>query len=79
VQTILSLEDALVSRYLPVWIRSAAAALAGGDKPLPAWLGALLTWVPQRMEERRQRLERRALLQHDEQIEARLSFAGRGE
>ena len=26
---------------------AAAAALAGGDRPLPAWLGALLAWVPQ--------------------------------
>ena len=68
-----------MSRYLPAWIRRAVAALAGGDKPLPAWLGALLAWVPQRFEEHRQRLERRALLQHDEQIEGRLSFAGRGE
>jgi preprotein translocase subunit SecA len=79
VQTILSLEDGLVSRYLPAWLRRAAATLAGGDRPLPAWLGALLAWAPQRLEEHRQRLERRALLQHDEQIEARLSFAGRGE
>ena len=79
VQTVLSLEDALVSRYLPSWLRRAMAALSSRDRPLPAWLGAFLAWVPQRLEERRQRSERKTLLQQDQQIEGRLSFAGRGE
>jgi preprotein translocase subunit SecA len=79
VQTILSLEDALVSRYLPPRLRRAIAMLAGRNGALPAWLGSLLVWVPQKFEERRQRMERRMLLEQDEQIEARLSFAGRGE
>jgi hypothetical protein len=35
--------------------------------------------VPQTREERRQRNERRLLLQQDRNLERRLSFAGRGE
>ena len=79
VETILSLEDGLLARTLPAWLRAALAGIAGRKRPLPAWLGARLAWYPQKLEERRQRAERRLLLEQDERAERRLSFAGRGE
>ena len=79
VETILSLEDGLLARMLAAWLRAALAAFAARNRPLPAWLGARLAWYPQKLEERRQRAERRLLLEQDERAERRLSFAGRGE
>ena len=79
VETILSLDDALISRCWPAWLRSMLSPQPGAGRPLAAWVGRLLAYVPQRLEERRQRNERRALLTHDKQTERRLSFAGRGE
>jgi preprotein translocase subunit SecA len=79
VETILSLEDGLLARTLPAWLRATLARCAGRNRPLPAWLGARLAWYPQKLEERRQRAERRLLLDQDERAERRLSFAGRGE
>jgi preprotein translocase subunit SecA len=79
VETILSLDDALISRCWPAWLRSLLSPQPGAGRPLAAWVGRLLAYVPQRLEERRQRNERKALLAHDKQAERRLSFAGRGE
>jgi preprotein translocase subunit SecA len=78
VETILCADGLLIGRHLPGWIVRSVTS-HGGGKPLPPWLGALLAWVPQKLEERRQRVQRRILLQQDAQIEGRLSFAGRGE
>ena len=79
VETILSLEDGLLARALPTWLRAVLAGFAGRRRPLPAWLGARLIWYPQKLEERRHRADRRLLLEQDERAERRLSFAGRGE
>ncbi len=79
VETILSLEDALISRVWPAWLRALLSPAPGAGQALAAWVGRLLTYLPQRLEERRQRNERKALLAHDKQAERRLSFAGRGE
>jgi preprotein translocase subunit SecA len=79
VETILSLEDALISRVWPAWVRGVLSPEPGAGRALAAWVGRLLTYLPQRVEERRQRNERKALLAHDKQAERRLSFAGRGE
>jgi hypothetical protein len=69
----------MLARTLPAWLRATLARCAGRNRPLPAWLGARLAWYPQKLEERRQRAERRLLLDQDERAERRLSFAGRGE
>jgi hypothetical protein len=54
-------------------------AMTGHAGCLPAWLGAGVARLPQWLEERRQRGERRMLLDHDQRSERRLAFAGRGE
>ena len=79
VETILSLQDALIARYWPAWARAALGWYVRGDRHLPAWLGKLLAHLPQAAEERRQRVERKLLLEVDDRAEQRLSFAGRGE
>jgi preprotein translocase subunit SecA len=79
VETILSLEDPLIVQSWPRWLRSALRRRAGRPAGLSGWMGRLVARLPQMREERRQRSERRLLLQHDRQLERRLSFAGRGE
>jgi preprotein translocase subunit SecA len=79
VETVLSLQDALISHCWPAWLLALLRPESGSSRALPAWVGRLLAYVPQRLEERRQRTERRMLLAQDKQAEGRLSFAGRGE
>jgi preprotein translocase subunit SecA len=79
VETVLSLQDGLLARSLPGLVRRAATAMAGARRLLPARVGALLARLPQVAEERRQRAQRKLLLQQDRNSEGRLSFAGRGE
>jgi preprotein translocase subunit SecA len=79
VEAVLSLEDGMLARRLPGWVRAVATSLAGRTGVVPRRMGALLTWLPQRAEERQQRVQRRLLLAQDRQTEARLSFSGRGE
>ena len=79
VETILSLEDPLIVQFWPEWLRAALRGRAAGHAGLPGWVARLISRVPQMREERRQRSERRLLLQQDRHLERRLSFAGRGE
>jgi preprotein translocase subunit SecA len=79
VETILSLQDVLISRYWPAWARAALAWCVRRGRHLPEWLGRLTAHLPQVFEERRQRMERKQLLEVDDRAEKRLSFAGRGE
>ncbi|HYL19237.1 MAG TPA: hypothetical protein VEV20_11170 [Burkholderiales bacterium] len=79
VETILSLEDTLISRYWPAWLRAVLSPQPGSGRPLATRIGRLLAYLPQQLEERRQRNERKALLANDKQADRRLSFAGRGE
>jgi preprotein translocase subunit SecA len=79
VETVLSLQDGLLARSLPGLVRRAATAMAGARRLLPARVGAFLARLPQVAEERRQRAQRKLLLQQDRNSEGRLSFAGRGE
>jgi hypothetical protein len=79
VETILSLEDPLIVQFWPQWWRSVLYARASGRADLPGWAARLVAWAPQMREERRQRGERKWLLEQDRHFERRLSFAGRGE
>jgi hypothetical protein len=79
VDTILSLDDALLVRSWPTWVMQLLRGLTGHSGRLPAWLGRIVARIPQQREERRQRGDRRLLLEQDERAERRLSFAGRGE
>jgi preprotein translocase subunit SecA len=78
-ETVLSLQDALLARTYPQWFMGMLRAMTGHAGCLPAWLGAGVARLPQWLEERRQRGERRMLLDHDQRSERRLAFAGRGE
>ncbi len=78
-ETILSLEDGLIARYWPRVVRAALARWVSKERPLPAWLGKVIADWPQKAEDRRQRVERKMLLEVDDRAEKRLSFAGRGE
>ncbi len=79
VETILSLQDGLIARYWPTWVRAALGWWLREGRSLPGWLGKLTAQLPQLAEERRQRMERKVLLEVDNRAEKRLSFAGRGE
>ncbi len=79
VETILSLEDPLIVQFWPGWLRAALRGRSAVHIGLPLWLSRLVARIPQMREERRQRAERRLLLQQDQNLERRLSFAGRGE
>jgi preprotein translocase subunit SecA len=79
VESVLSLEDGMLARRLPAWLRAVAISLAGRKGIVPRRFAGLLTWLPQQAEERQQRAQRRLLLAQDKQTEARLSFSGRGE
>jgi hypothetical protein len=46
---------------------------------LTGWVCKLVAHLPQTAEERRERAERKVLLETDDRAEKRLSFAGRGE
>jgi hypothetical protein len=73
------LEDGLIARYWPRIVRAALARWLCKEHHLPAWLGKVIADWPQKAEDRRQRLERKMLLEVDDRAEKRLSFAGRGE
>jgi preprotein translocase subunit SecA len=79
VETILCLEDPLIVQFWPAWLRSVLRTRTSGRTRLPGWVGRLVAWAPQTREERRQRAERKLLLQQDRHLDRRLSFAGRRE
>ncbi|WP_418315726.1 hypothetical protein [Piscinibacter sakaiensis] len=73
VETMLSLDTALLKRALPAPLRTLLRPLA---PTLPSWtVHALARW-PQAAEEFRHRVERRRLIDHDERTERQLGFAG---
>ncbi|HXX11662.1 MAG TPA: hypothetical protein VEK05_09110 [Burkholderiales bacterium] len=79
VQTILSLEDPLITQFWPAWLRSILGARATTRGRLSQWLAGLIARVPQGREKSRQRAERKLLLEQDRQLDRKLSFAGRAE
>jgi preprotein translocase subunit SecA len=79
VETILSLEDGLIARYWPAWVRAILGWWIGNGNGLTGWVCKMVAHLPQTAEERRQRAERKMLLETDDRAEKRLSFAGRGE
>jgi preprotein translocase subunit SecA len=75
-ERILSLQDELVSRYVPGWLTRSLARKYGHDRALPVGLARILATVAQRLEEQRQQLQRLRLLKQDALIERQLSFTG---
>ncbi len=74
-QTLLALEQPLIAAFTPRWLK---AALGDGALERPRWLVSALVRLPQRIAERRQRGERRQLLERDRRTARGLSF-GRSE
>ena len=71
VRTMLALDKPLIARFVP---RALVRYVTAGGFERPQWLvRAVVTW-PQRMEERRQRIERRELLKRDSHAERALTF-----
>jgi preprotein translocase subunit SecA len=76
VQTMLSLENPLLSQALPAGLRR---LLQGCAQQLPSWAVRALCLGPQWLEEASQREQRRRLIEHDERTERQLGFGGGGE
>ena len=70
-QSLLALDKPMISRLVPAW----AARRAGVEgMQRPAWLLNVIVKMPQWLEERRQRAQRRELLKQDLRTERNLSF-----
>lgn len=74
-QTLLHLEQPLFRRMMPRWARALMTRADGVHRP--QWLVCLFARVPQIMEERRNRSQRRAMLKHDLKIERDLASIDR--
>jgi preprotein translocase subunit SecA len=70
-QSLLALDKPLLARFVPRWI---TRRLGGTGFECPQWLVCSIVRIPQWLEERRQRAQRRELLRHDIRLEQRLSF-----
>ncbi len=79
VETLLSLEDALIARYVPPRMIQWLQKTQDITRPLPHWLGVLLTTIPQYLEERRQRDLRNRMRRSDQQMQQWLAIGGVGE
>ena len=76
VETILSLEDGLVKRFVPErWITVVSRSVPPG-MALPGWLGRVMTGLPQRIEEWRAWSHRWQMRKRDALLDRRLSFGG---
>ncbi len=78
-QSLLALDDRIVSEFLPKSLHWLAARYAGDSRPLPPWLGRLVMDACQRKSEHQQRLQRKALEQMDEYLGRMLAFSGKSE
>ena len=81
-QTLLALDDALLQRIWPAWLRRAAAACAvqdGLQRRVPALLAAPLLSVAQRITEWHETQHRKQLRRAERQLGALYGFAGQTE
>ncbi len=74
-QTLLHLEQPLFQRVLPAWVRALISRTEGFSRP--QWLTRFVARVPQIMEERRNRSQRREMLKQDLKIERDLASIDR--
>jgi len=78
-EAILALEDEAVALSYPAPLRAWLRRWLPGQRPAPAWLGRLLTRIPQRAEEQRTARLRRALVHLEDGLGDLLAFSGPGE
>ncbi len=79
VETILSLEDPLIEKYLPKALGKRLKRRDFHGKPLPKWLARPIKTVPQLLEQRKQQRLRRQLRKADLQHRKWLAIAGAGQ
>ncbi|HYC44256.1 MAG TPA: hypothetical protein VED01_02120 [Burkholderiales bacterium] len=70
-ETLLSLDKPLIARCTPRWL----SRFVAGGLERPQWLVRAIVRIPQRLEERRQRMQRRELLRQDRLAAEKLSLA----
>ena len=78
-QAIVSLEDELLESFLGQIPQKFFRRLSGSEKPLPKWVGLLVSYVAQMRAERHHSGMRRRLLRIDDQLGDMMAFSGQGE
>ncbi len=78
-ESILSLEDEIIARFFPNYLRALVVVGARGAKPLSRWRIRLLIALCQSRSERAARVQRRELERMDEQLGRMLAFTGQPE
>ena len=73
-QIVLCLEQPLILRTIPRWLRHIASRKSGLTRP--RWLVGLIARLPQKLEEHRQRDQRRNMLAQDLKLDSKLAHAG---
>ena len=76
VETVLCLEEPLIERWVPGWMRRSMLFLADRDGALPGWIASGATGISQWLEEMSRRAQRRNLMRRDAFNERRLSISG---
>ena len=75
-ETMISLDKPFIARLLPDWLYR---CVRHGGMSHPVWLVKLIVRLPQLMEEKNQRVQRRDLLRQDARSERELSIGGPAE
>ncbi|UCC55299.1 MAG: preprotein translocase subunit SecA [Gammaproteobacteria bacterium] len=78
-ESILALDDRIVSEHIPQFLRRLAERYARDPHPLPRWLGTLVLAYCQRQSESQQRRQRKVLERMDEYLGKMLAFTGKTE
>ncbi len=78
-ESILSLEDEIIARFFPKYLRALVVVGARGAKPLSRWRIRVLIALCQFRSERAARFQRRELERMDEQLGRMLAFTGQPE
>ena len=74
-----SLDDEIVTLWIPGWLRLATQRAAQRGAPLAAAIGCWLVARAQRAAERRHARGRRELMRREEDLERMLAFSGTAE
>ena len=78
-EAILSLEDPAFMQFYPSHWLGLLRQCCRGNKPIPDYLGRIILRLPQRIKERKQRLERKQVMEYDKQLARMLAFTGKFE
>lgn len=79
VQSILSLDDEILTQYIPEWMKSWVVRPLQLTRSAPTSLGTMLFSLAQAKVERKHAHMRKDLFQRDDQLESGLAFSGKSE